>query len=73
VLLYQSAADAYDPRLHDANFLVAGEPADGAGYAARAVPTAAVRATFGPPARIYRFAGYTVMVWNVNLLTQLRK
>jgi hypothetical protein len=73
VLLYQSNADAYDPRLHDANFLVAGEPGDGAGYAAQVVPGAAVRATFGAPARIYRFAGYTVMAWNVNLLTQLRK
>ena len=28
-LLYQSAAEAYDPRLHDANFLVVGSPADG--------------------------------------------
>jgi hypothetical protein len=72
-LRYQSTADAYDPRLHDANFLVTGAPADGVGYAAESVPSAAVRATFGRPARVYRFDGYTVGVWNVNLLTKLRE
>jgi hypothetical protein len=72
-LRYQSTADAYDPRLHDANFLVTGVPADGVGYAAESVPSAAVRATFGRPARVYRFDGYTVGVWNVNLLTKLRE
>jgi hypothetical protein len=73
VLRYQSTADAYDPRLHDANFLVTGAPADGDGYAAESVPSAAVRATFGRPARVYRFDGYTVGIWNVNLLTKLRE
>jgi len=72
-LLYQSKADAYDPRLHEANFLVTGTPTDGDGYAAEEMPTAAVRATFGRPARVYRFDGYTVGVWNVNLLTKLRE
>ena len=35
------------------------------------VPDAAVRATFGAPARTYRFDGYTVLVWTVNLLTRM--
>ena len=48
-LLYQSSAEAYDPRLHDATFLVAGTPAAGAGDSAATIPAAAVRATFGPP------------------------
>ena len=26
---------------------------------------------FGPPARIYRFRGYTIMVWDKNLLAGL--
>ena len=70
-LLYQSSAAAYDPRLHDADFLVARVPPAQSGDAAQTVPDAAVRATFGPPARTYRFDGYTVLVWNVNLLTRM--
>jgi len=72
-LLYQSTSAAYEPRVHDATFLVTGTPADGAEYAAETVPQAAARATFGPPARMYRFDGYTVCVWDVNLLTKLRE
>jgi hypothetical protein len=72
-LLYQSKTDAYDPRLHNATFLVTGAPTDGGGYAAGAMPDTAVRATFGRPTRVYRFNGYTVAVWNVNLLTKLRE
>jgi hypothetical protein len=69
--LYQSKLPAYDPRLHYANFLVAGAPADGAGYAPESIPLPVARRTFGPPARVYHFHGYTVMVWDVNLLTRL--
>jgi hypothetical protein len=72
-LLYQSSLAAYDPRLHDATFLVAGAPAAQAGDAAEAVSAAAVRATFGRPARVCRFDGFTVDVWDVNLLTKLRQ
>jgi hypothetical protein len=71
--LYQSSRDAYDPQLHDARFLVTQVPADGTGYAAEVVPAEVVRATFGPPAREYAFAGFTVDVWGVNLLTKLRE
>jgi hypothetical protein len=70
-LLYQSSAADYDPRLHDADFLVTRVPPAESGDAAQTVPDAAVRATFGPPARSYRFDGYTVLVWNVNLLTRM--
>jgi hypothetical protein len=72
-LLYQSSAAAYDPRLHDADFLVVRVPPAQPGDAAETVPDAAARATFGPPARTYRFDGYTVLVWNVNLLTRMAK
>lgn len=70
-LLYQSAAAAYDPRRHNATFLIAGAPAARAGDAADAIPAAAVRATFGRPARSYRFDGFTIEAWNVNLLTKM--
>jgi hypothetical protein len=71
-LLYQSSAAAYDPERHDATFLVAGAPAARAGDVAEDIPSAVVRATFGPPARVYRFDGFTVDVWDVNLLTKMR-
>jgi hypothetical protein len=32
---------------------------------------AMARATFGPPARVYHFQTYTIMVWNKNLLRDL--
>ena len=70
-LLYQSSAAAYDPRQHDATFLITGAPAARAGDAPEAIPDAAVRANFGRPARMYRFAGFTIEVWNVNLLTKM--
>ena len=72
-LLYQSSTAAYDPRRHDADFLVTRVPPAESVEAAETVPDAAVRATFGPPARSYRFDGYTVLVWNVNLLTRMAK
>jgi hypothetical protein len=56
---------AYDPSRYDANFLVA----DGPGQLAGARP-AALR-TFGRPARIYSYDGYTIMVWDTNLLRRL--
>jgi hypothetical protein len=55
----------YDPSLHYANFVVAGGP-----NPLRDARAAAVR-TFGPPQRVYHFAGYTVLVWDTNLLSKL--
>ena len=73
-LLYQSSVAAFDVRKHDANFLVTQTPAIGPGYPAETTASfPAVLATFGRPARSYRFDGYTVLVWNVNLLTRLRE
>ena len=72
--MYQSSAAAFDLRRHDANFLVTQMPAIGPAYpAVTTAPYPAVLATFGRPARTYRFDGYTVLVWNVNLLTRLRE
>jgi hypothetical protein len=70
-LMYESSAAAYDPRLHDASFLVERLPAGFGRGSAWTLPYAAVRATFGRPARSYRFDGYEVLVWNVNLLTRM--
>ena len=49
-------------------------PAIGPGYPAETTaPYPTALATFGRPARTYRFDGCTVLVWNVNLLTRLRE
>ena len=55
----------YNPSRHDATFMVADGPAQLAW-----VQSAALR-TFGPPQRIYRYDGYTIMVWATNLLRRL--
>ena len=55
----------YNPSLHDATFVVAGGPAP-----LPWVQSAALR-TFGRPERIYRHDGYTIMVWDANLLSRL--
>jgi hypothetical protein len=72
-LLYQSSAEAYRVAGGDARFLVVGAPADGAGYAPEKMAQGAVLATFGMPTNVYRFDGYMVYTWNVNLLTKLCK
>jgi len=55
----------FDPSLHYANFLVAGGPSPLKDAQASAVKT------FGPPQRVYHFDGYTVLVWDTNLLNKL--
>jgi hypothetical protein len=71
-LPYQSAGSWYDPKLHDATFLVAVAPGPGHGDAGDRVPRQAVLRTFGLPARVYHFSGYTVMIWDRNLLALLK-
>ena len=55
----------YDPVRHDATFMVADGPAQ-----LRWMQAAALR-TFGPPRRTYSYDGYTIMVWDANLLRRL--
>ena len=55
----------YDPARHDATFMVADGPAQ-----LRWVQSAALR-TFGRPQRTYSYDGYTIMVWDANLLRRL--
>ena len=55
----------YDPSRHDATFMVAGGPSQ--------LPwaqSAALR-TFGAPRHTYSYDGYTIMVWDTNLLGRL--
>jgi hypothetical protein len=53
----------FNPAAHSANFLVLG-PSGG-------VSQAEGTATFGRPARVYRYQDYTIMIWHENLLRKL--
>jgi hypothetical protein len=65
----ESKAQWYDPGPNTANFIVlfpglAGYP----GFTQERVALA----TFGQPARTYRVGSYTILMWNKNLLHELR-
>ena len=67
--LRESDAQWYDAARNTADFVVlfpgvAGYP----GF----TPEQAALATFGPPARTYHVGGYTILVWNKNLLRDIR-
>ena len=64
----ESDADWYNPAQSTASFVVLF--AGVAGYPGF-TPEQAVLATFGPPARTYHDGGYTILVWNKNLLREL--
>jgi hypothetical protein len=62
----------YNPRLHDATFLVTGVVGYKPGGAPEFKPAeTAAWASFGKPAHIYRVGLYEVLVWNENLLNRL--
>ncbi len=63
---WESKASWYDPQHTYANFLVLGQPA----FCNKATAREA-RSAFGPPARSYHVGGYTVLVWDKNLLAML--
>ena len=67
---YESKADWYDPDRHTANFVVL-SPGVVTGYPGFS-PERAVLVTFGQPARTYHVGSYTILVWNSNLLRELR-
>jgi hypothetical protein len=55
----------YDPSRYDANFVVTAGPASPPGL------QQAAELAFGHPLRTFHTNGYTIMVWNTNLLTKL--
>jgi hypothetical protein len=62
---WESDLASYDPARHYANFVVTDGPAAWPGMQQSA------QLTFGRPARSYRFDGYTILVWNTNVLARL--
>ncbi len=65
---WESKASWYDPRRHDANFVVQLRvPSRLPAF----LPRARLQAAFGRPAKVYNYGPYTILVWHKNLLTQL--
>ncbi len=65
---YESEASWYDPKLGYANFVVTNSADDGG---VSLIPRADIIALAGPPAHIYHYQTFTIMVWNHNLLADL--
>jgi len=65
---WETDAGWFGPRRHTATFAVLPPGQAGVTYPW----TYGVRAAFGQPARIYYADGYTVLVWDRNLLSQLQ-
>jgi hypothetical protein len=57
----------YDPRMHDANFVVLMKPA----VPLDPIADWEVYATFGHPTAVHDFGPYVIMTYNTNLLTDL--
>jgi hypothetical protein len=66
--LWMSNVSWYNPKLHDANFIVLDSRP---GFMNHWEPRALILKYFGRPARIYHSGPYTVLVWNRNLLTSV--
>jgi hypothetical protein len=65
---WESTENWYDPRLHDANFIVQLVKPDGL---PAFLPLASVENTFGRPAQAYLVGPYRILVWHRNLLPEL--
>lgn len=65
--LYESDISWYDARHHYANFVIT-NTADGL---ASRIPRQDILALAGPPAHVYHYKTFTIMVWNTNLLSRL--
>ena len=63
--LWESDLASYDPARHYANFVVADGPSAWPGMQQSA------QLTFGRPARRYQIDGYTILVWNTNVLARV--
>ena len=65
---HETEASQFDPRLHDATFVVSTSVNGPAFY----IPPAWIIRDFGQPAHTYHDGVWTIMTYNRNLLTELR-
>lgn len=64
---HEARTSDFDPRAHNANFVVTTTQDGPAFY----IPPAWIIRAFGPPAHTYHYEYWTIMTWNKNLLTNL--
>ena len=71
---WNASASWFEPAGHSANFLLLTAPGAPAAAAGEGLTVAEARATFGRPARTYRYGEYMILVWprDENLLDRLR-
>jgi hypothetical protein len=62
---WETLAPAYDPARHDAEFFAIKD------WTESPTVLAAVRSTFGAPPHTFHAAGYTIFIWDTNLLPRL--
>jgi hypothetical protein len=62
---WETSASWYDPRRHDASFVIWAPPASCANVC---LSIADLHALFGPPAATYQVGSFRVLVWRANLL-----
>jgi hypothetical protein len=68
--LWMSNKSWYNPRLHDADFVVLDSQPGNFSYWE---PLELIQKNFGPPAKTYHTGPYTIMVWHKNLLKDIPK
>jgi hypothetical protein len=68
---WEAVRSWYDPRLHDANFLVLDDQDNEYPASLPYVTRGNAVATFGKPAETFRVDHYTILVWHKNLLAGL--
>jgi hypothetical protein len=66
--LFEEKASDFDPRMHYANFVVSTQQDGPIAY----VRPLLVYRAFGRPAHTYRYGPWTIMIWNKNLLYEIR-
>ena len=67
--LWESSGSWYDPRQHDANFVISSRRRICSGVC---ISLRTARESFGPPAETLNYRGWRILVYNKNLLAQLR-
>jgi hypothetical protein len=68
---WETEGSWYDPAQHDATFLVTPGPVKACTPGTQARWQAVATAMYGPPSATYKVDGFTVLVWNKNLLSRL--
>ena len=67
--LWETNVSAFNPGTHDANFFLVNPPS---GTDPHPITEREAVNAFGPPAHVYGYQGYLIIVWQKNLLTMIQ-